>query len=126
MEKVRLANLVSHLKGKPPSKNINNANLVSLLSPDYLRGKSQAEQIPLSSTLIMVKNGEILLLWDGSNAGEFFRSYKGALASTMVKFDILNDSIEKPYLYYALKNYEGYLKAQTNGSDIPHVDPELL
>jgi len=126
MRSVPLGKLVSHIKGKPPSKNKNNGNIVSLLSPDYLRGKSPAEMVSFSSNQIMVENGELLLLWDGSNAGEFFQSKNGILASTMVKFDILYDSIEKPYLYFALKNYEGYLKAQTNGSGIPHVDPEIL
>jgi len=37
-----------------------------------------------------------------------------------------SDDYESNYFYYALKGWEEYLKGQTSGSGIPHVDKEVL
>jgi type I restriction enzyme S subunit len=37
-----------------------------------------------------------------------------------------DDSFEADYFYYAMKGWEGYLKGQTSGSGIPHVDKEVI
>ncbi len=36
------------------------------------------------------------------------------------------DSFDGDYFFYAMKGWEGYLKGQTSGSGIPHVDKEVL
>jgi len=36
------------------------------------------------------------------------------------------DDFDAEYFYYSLKNSEGFLKGQTSGSGIPHVDREIL
>ena len=65
------------------------------------------------------------MLWDGSNAGEIFKARTGILASTMTRVR-MNGHFQPEFFYYALKGWEGYLKSQTSGSGIPHVDKELL
>ena len=75
---------------------------------------------------VEVADGDLLLLWDGSNAGEFFIGKKGILSSTMVKLNYSFKKYNKEFLFYQLKSFENYLKAQTNGSGIPHVDKEIL
>ena len=47
------------------------------------------------------------------------------LASTMMKIGH-NSDYDTGYFYYALKGWEDYLKGQTSGSGIPHVDKEIL
>jgi len=37
-----------------------------------------------------------------------------------------NDAFDKGYFFYAVKNWEAFLKGQTSGSGIPHVDKEVL
>lgn len=126
MEKTKLCNLITYTKGKPPATDANIDEEVILLTPEYLRGTAQPVKVANTPNLVMVDEGEILLLWDGSNAGEFFLSKKGALASTMVKIDIVDADFTKDYLYYSLKAFEISLKGKTNGSGIPHVDKEVL
>ena len=36
------------------------------------------------------------------------------------------DAFDRAYFFYALKGWESYLKGQTSGSGIPHVDKEVL
>jgi type I restriction enzyme S subunit len=70
-------------------------------------------------------HGDTILLWDGSNAGEFFKGKIGLIASTMAKISPV--AIFRPdYFFHALKHSESYLKSQTNGTGIPHVDRSVL
>lgn len=124
---MKLAKVLTYQKGRSPQNQASVTNRqVLYLTPEYLRGNSQPSHIPDFPSKVEVSDGDILLLWDGSNAGEFFRGKDGALASTMVKFDFDENKLDSRFLYYQLKGFESYLKAQTNGSGIPHVDREIL
>ncbi len=70
-------------------------------------------------------DGETIILWDGSNAGEILRARDGMLASTMMRVRH-NSDYDTGYFHYALKGWEDYLKGQTAGSGIPHVDKEIF
>ena len=123
---VRLADVISLEKGKPPAKrSYFGPDSGVYLTPEYLRGRSEAEQVQPSPRAVFVEDGDTIVLWDGSNAGEVFLAKRGILASTMSKISH-DDRFERKFFYYALKAWEGYLKAQTSGSGIPHVDKELL
>lgn len=123
---MKLEKVLKYKKGKSPQKGQNDENLILYLTPEYLRGNSIPNYIPDFSAKVEVLDGDLLLLWDGSNAGEFFKGKKGILSSTMVKFDYDKLEYNSDFLFYQLKAFEGYLKAQTNGSGIPHVDKEIL
>ena len=68
--------------------------------------------------------GDILLLWDGSNAGEFLRAKQGAVSSTVALIEPKN--VAKEFLFFACKARERELKDQTVGMGIPHVSGDKL
>ena len=72
-----------------------------------------------------VDDGDTILLWDGSNAGEVLRGRTGILASTMSRVSHA-ERFDGTYFFYALKHWEPYLKGQTSGSGIPHIDKEIF
>lgn len=80
----------------------------------------------LQAKQFQVDDGEVIVLWDGSNAGEIFISKKGILASTMVKLDFDEAEIYKPYYSYSFQYLEYVLKAKTAGSGIPHADKGVI
>lgn len=113
-------------KGKPPLQtSYNGPGAERYLTPDFLRGKAEPEYARPSSDAIRVIDGETIILWDGSNAGEVLRARDGMLASTMMRVSH-NSDYDTGYFYYALKGWEDYLKGQTAGSGIPHVDKEIF
>jgi type I restriction enzyme S subunit len=113
-------------KGKPPAQQPYFGTDAELyLTPEYLRGNAVAEQVKPSINAVRVNEGETIVLWDGSNAGEIFRSRRGILASTMSRVRH-SDAYDEEYFFHALKGWEEYLKSQTSGSGIPHVDKEIL
>jgi type I restriction enzyme S subunit len=121
-----LREVISLDKGKPPSQQpYYGPTSARYLTPEYLRGKAEAEQVKPDANSIHMGEGETIILWDGSNAGEVFRSRSGILASTMMRVRHSSD-YDEDYFFYALKAWEDYLKAQTSGSGIPHVDKDVL
>ena len=95
------------------------------LSMDYLRGTSNDVEYTFHEEgLVESKAGDLLLLWDGSNAGEFIISKDGYLSSTCA---LLSNKFESnSYFGYLCNVSEKYLKDMTNGMGIPHVDANVF
>ena len=126
----RIRSITSIQKGKLPKTTNPESNLESdlpYLTMEYLRGNEESISsmfIPVEDQTILANEGDILVLWDGSNAGEFLKAKKGVVSSTLAI--IKNLSVEKNYLFYGLKSIERYLKDQTIGMGIPHVSNDTL
>ncbi|MCF8239749.1 MAG: restriction endonuclease subunit S [Melioribacteraceae bacterium] len=125
---VKIGSYIAYQKGKAPSETFDSykEGLKPYLSPEYLRGISQPIYVSPNGRLVEVDDDEVIVLWDGSNAGEIFISKSGVLASTMTKLIIDEDQFHKRYFIYSMKYLEYILKAKTAGSGIPHVDKGIL
>lgn len=122
----KLAECISLVKGKPPAQMpYYGEGAEPYLNPEYLRGNASAELAKPAVNSVRVQDDDAVLLWDGSNAGEFFKGRKGLLASTMSRISH-GDEFDREYFYYAVKRWESFIKGQTSGSGIPHVDKEIL
>jgi len=125
-EAQKLRDIITLEKGKPPAQQpYFGPDAESYLTPEYLRGRGAAEPVKASANAVRVSDGDAIVLWDGSNAGEFFRGRKGILASTMSRIQH-GETFGVEYFFYAVKSWESYLKGQTSGSGIPHVDKEVF
>ena len=121
--------ITNYIKGKTPKVLLSTEEADSLpyLSPDYLRGVAAPEfYAKQDSKSIVIDDGEVIVLWDGSNAGEILISKKGVLASTMTMLQIDETQIDKAYFGYSFQNLEYILKAKTAGSGIPHADKGVV
>lgn len=112
-------------KGKIPKRivSVDSFNLPPYLSMDYLRG-TDAKQFVDDRNAVLVEDGAILLLWDGSNAGEFVLGKWGVVSSTLANVDFF--SVNKKFAWYACQLTEMELRSTTVGMGIPHVDGEQL
>lgn len=127
-EMKRIKDLSSYTKGKTPDdlEFERKDGFMPYLSMEYLRGVIKyvlyAEVV---NSIVVVDDNEIILLWDGSNAGEFVKSQKGILASTCA---ILNKIAvyNQQWYYYCLKSSEPHLQGMTKGMGIPHVDGDFF
>lgn len=113
-------------KGRPPLEQpYDGPDADFYLTPDFLRGRASAERARPRPSSVRAVDGDTVILWDGSNAGEIFRGRNGIVASTMARV-VIPPRYDRDYFFYALKSAEAYLKGQTAGSGIPHVDRQLL
>lgn len=111
-------------KGKKPNNlfDTNKEESKIYLTMDVLRGNPK--QIfytdEESKSIIEVQENQILVLWDGSNAGEFIEAKKGILSSTMAL--ISPKDSKNNFHWYFFRAFESLLKDNCNGMGIPHVD----
>jgi type I restriction enzyme S subunit len=112
-------------KGKLPQKivSINESNLPPYMSMEYLRGGVENQWV-FDKNAKIIDEDEVLLLWDGSNAGEFIKSRKGVISSTVAQ--IAFKDINKNFAWYYSKFLEIELRKKTIGMGIPHVNGSIL
>ena len=120
----RMKDIVKLMKGRTPEDLTFEEISYPYLTMDYLRDRSGKEIIYPQKTagLLKIDAGEIIVLWDGANAGEFILSKEGYLGSTMAVFLCNCKIVDKNYLYYLLKSVEKHSKYFANGTTIPHFD----
>ena len=128
----KFSEIAETVKGSVPKDKSNDEEGIKMypyLSADYLRDnkkKTQYFKIDNRKTNQIVNMNEIILIWDGSNAGEFFIGKEGILSSTMVKLVFKDLSVMPKFAYYYMKTKEGTLKNTVKGSTIPHISEDSL
>ena len=127
-EAIKFREVFSCIKGKKPAELIDEykENYLPYLSTEYLRENKATKFARISEDVISINKGDLILLWDGSNAGEFFIGKEGILSSTMVKLQLKKENIDSVFVFYLLKIKEYYLSGLTRGTGIPHVDRNVL
>ena len=124
-----LKETIELFKGKQPNKLYSDSKEGRLpyLTTDYIRnGISRFVDVSSVDENNLTDNSDILLLWDGSNAGETFLGYRGVVASTMAKIKIVANEVLPEYLYFYLRLNEDVIKRARIGSAIPHVSADFL
>jgi type I restriction enzyme S subunit len=126
---VRLGEAVKLTKGRKPDELIPKYQFGALpyLTADYFRNRLPTEWVPAQylSKLPLCSKEDVVLIWDGSKAGQVFIGLEGVLASTMVRIDP-EKQIERHYLYYFLLTQFDLLNSKTTGTTIPHVNKEVF
>ncbi len=123
----RLKNIVQYKKGVVPLSFSDESSFYPYLSMDYLRGKKEnLKYVQKAGKSLLINENEVLILWDGANAGEVILSKKGYLSSTMAILHPNKDYFLKPYFYYFLKAKENYFKDKADGTTIPHLDQDSI
>jgi type I restriction enzyme S subunit len=119
---------IALIKGKTPNKLTFDNTGVPYLTMDYLRGRDDKTILypEDSEGLYHIKANEIIVLWDGANAGEFILSKNGYLGSTMAHIEVNNKVYNNEYFYYLMKSLESTSKYFASGTTIPHFDPQIL
>ncbi len=125
---VKLVEIIKYVKGKKPKelKLEYKDQYLPYLSTDYLRENKNTKFVDSLKNVILINEDDLILLWDGSNAGEVFLGRPGVLSSTMVRIQLKNNEYNKTFFYYLLKRNENYIKERTKGTGIPHVDKIVL
>ena len=114
-------------KGKNPELLFDNYSdgLYPYLSMDSLRGKVESKYAEYKKGLVLVQDNQPLIIWDGSNSGEFVLGKKGLLSSTMASASLIY-KIQDKYYWYLCVCIEPEMRKYATGMGIPHVNGEEL
>jgi type I restriction enzyme S subunit len=126
---VKLGEIITYQKGRKPdnlTKEYQNGCKPYLTAEYFRTGKSkQFVNLGDTTSFVEVDKEDIVLIWDGTNAGDVFTGLSGVLASTMVKI-YPKDNVIRSFLFYFLKTKFNVLNSQTTGSTIPHINKMVL
>ena len=127
-DEARFRYLADVCKGSLPSSDGKadlNTEGVPYLTMEYLRGEiSEPALVSTDPDLLLASDDDILILWDGSNAGEFLRAKRGAVSSTTAL--VTPKSVDPTFFFWACKGQEDAIRAETVGMGIPHVNGAFL
>lgn len=124
----KLSELIYIKKGKKVDSlcDISDTSALPLLNIVNLRG-AKPEFFTNDSKAVKCMEEDILIAWDGSNAGIVATGLAGCIGSTIAKLEIRNRSVvDSEYLYYFLRWKEPFFRQTTNGAAIPHVNKRQL
>jgi type I restriction enzyme S subunit len=123
----RVKNYVSFKKGKTPITFTDDPSCLPYLSMDFLRERDKiVNYVMPQESLVVINDGELLVLWDGANAGEIMIGKKGCLSSTMAVVKAKKSFFDESFFYFFLKALESRFKDFSNGTTIPHFSPAVL
>lgn len=95
-----------------------NANMLGGTTPyletEYLNGGKKS----YVSAQKNVDKEDVLILWDGSNAGTVYHGFEGALGSTL---KVYKPKYNGSFLYYFLKRHQKLIYTNYRTPNIPHV-----
>ncbi len=84
-----------------------------------------APKVYTTSAIPLCQEDDILILWDGANAGLVSTNHSGAVSSTVCRVRNRSEK-ENRYLYYCIKNAEHYYRDMVTGTTIPHMSTDYL
>jgi len=74
----------------------------------------------------LATKADVLIAWDGANAGTVGFNLEGYIGSTIAILRPINDDIHAPYLGYFLRSKFNEIQENTTGATIPHVNRAFL
>lgn len=112
-------------KGKlPEEQNIEQKGL-PIIGASEMLGK-EPRVFTLDNVVPVCRKEDILILWDGANAGIVANGCEGVVSSTAVKFDCKDSQCNKQFIFYLLKYYENYFRSKVGGTTIPHMNQQYI
>ena len=125
-EALRLKYNYSTTKAKLPKQFFEDKSLTPYLSMDYIRDSENTEPV-YAKDGDYCSEDDILVLWDGSNAGEIIFDHPSGFAPSTTAILKKHSSSTLPnFDKFYLKALEEDLRRNTNGMGIPHVNGSYL
>lgn len=126
---MKMVDLVAVTKGrKPPTTRlVPDPGDLRLLQIEDLRDDATPRYSPPPERPVVATPEDVVLAWDGANAGTSSFGLSGLVGSTLAVLRPRDPgTVYTPYLGYFLKSQESFLRATCKGATVPHIDPQAL
>jgi len=114
-------------KGRKPELHlVKKPDDVPYLVAKVMRGAQEPEWVRRDDpNAVLVTEDEAIIICDGSNSGEVFSGFSGALSSTMAKIEP-KVPIDQTYLRRFLESNAELFAGTKTGTAIPHLDQDAM
>ena len=122
----RLGNIVTISKGKKhepaPKKEDRNFRYIQI---EDLRNNLNLKYTDEKG--VEVNENDLIIAWDGANAGTIGFGLRGMIGSTLARLRIKEEKeFNTDFLGFFLKSNSSYLRSKATGATIPHIDRSTL
>lgn len=126
---MRLGDLVKLYKGRKPLEIVNEPieGYRRSLQISDLRPGAKPRYCPADKKELLAVPNDVIIAWDGANAGTTSHGLKGSVGSTLMVLRIQQEElIDTAYLGHFIASKQSYLRAKAKGATIPHLDRVIL
>lgn len=123
-EKVKLDKIVKISKGKKYLESPSEKSKYRYINIEDLHGGNL--QRFTNENGVTVNPNDVIIAWDGANAGKVGVGFSGVIGSTLAKLCATNADIHSKYLFWYLDSINAKIKSQRTGATIPHVNGAAL
>lgn len=93
---------------------------------DDLRNNNNIKYCSPESSYIYVNKEDLIIAWDGANAGTIGYNLEGAIGSTLAKIKVIDNNVFAPFLALYLQSKFEYFQRTSTGATIPHISRGAL
>lgn len=125
MQYKKIGDLTNIEKGRKNEIVFNNKESVRYIQIEDLRNNTNLKYVSYSDNIVKCSPFDILIAWDGANAGTIGFGLSGAIGSTIAKLSP-KEEYESSYLGRFLQFKSNYLRSTCTGATIPHISKSIL
>lgn len=122
---IKLVDAFKIAKGKKAQESNLVTNLRYIQIGD-LRNDDELKYAIGDSTNVLCNKNDILIAWDGANAGTVGYNLEGVIGSTLAKLTPKIEKISSPFVGRLLQSKFKYLRENCTGATIPHISRHSL
>ena len=100
--------------------------MVRLLQIEDLRHGENRKFAPREESMVHVGPEDIVIAWDGANAGTSNFGLTGAIGSTLARLRPRSREMDTAFLGHFLKANQVLLRQRAKGATVPHLDPDMV
>ena len=126
---MRLGDLVKLYKGRKPLEIVNEPieGYRRSLQISDLRPGAKPRYCPADRKELLAVPSDVIIAWDGANAGTTSHGLKGSVGSTLTVLRIQQkELVDTAYLGHFIASKQSYLRTKAKGATIPHLDRVIL
>lgn len=126
MIKHQLGDIVKIKKGKKVNQIFNKPikNSKRFIQIDDLRNDNNLKYTTEDG--VEVEKKDIIIAWDGANAGTVSYGLEGIIGSTLASLNLINSEVLPELVGKMLQSKYQFLRDNTNGATIPHIKRDVL
>ncbi|MEG6590492.1 restriction endonuclease subunit S [Paenibacillus barengoltzii] len=124
----RIGDLFTISKGKKYDETqLNDSNeMVRYLQIEDLRNDKNIKMVNRIDNGVYVTSNDVLIAWDGANAGTFGYNLTGIIGSTLAVLRPRDSNNYIPYIAKFLRSKSLFLRENCTGATIPHIQKKVL
>lgn len=126
MSKVRLGDICTIRKGTKVEQIEHNDDAIRFIQIEDLRNENNIKYCWPNKKYVVVNPNDLIIAWDGANAGTIGFGLNGAIGSTLAMIRLNINNLETRYVGLLLRSKFTYLRNNCTGATIPHISRKSL